>query len=205
MGGTDSRGSALSCVLDRVLGDDDLGAVLHLRNAIRDDINKGCLSVVLDSRRRNEDHAMLRGDEQAGIHELVGKQVGIPVVKQGAEFESAGCGINLIVQSEQLASSDSLSLLSVVSVHLKVGSLMELVEYAGQVILGQRENHCDGLDLGDYSQYCAAGGLHQIAGIDQTQANSACERRHDMAVGKLYLVEIEGTLIRSDQSFVLGY
>src|ERR1700733_659529 len=179
--------------------------VRHLRNAIRDDINKGCLSVVLDSRGRNQDHAMLRGDEQAGIHELVGKQAAVAVVKQCTKFESAGCGINLIVQSEQLARSDFLGLLSVVSIHRKLGSMMDLVEHAGQVILGQRENNCDGLDLGDTSPACAAGGLHEIAGIDQTQANSARERRNDMAVGKLYLVEIKGTLIRPDQPFVLGY
>ena len=159
---------------------------------------------MLDSRGWNQYHPMFRGDEQAGIHELVGKEAGVSVVKQGAEFESAGCGIDLVVQSKQFARGDLLGLLPIVNIHRQFRSVMKLVEHAGEIILGQGENHSDGLDLGDNGQDCAAAGLHEIARVDQAQADSPGERRHDVAVGKLHLVEIKSALIRPDQSLVLG-
>src|SRR6202522_3893805 len=39
-----------------------------------DDVDKGNLSVVLNSRRRNQRHALERVQQQARIYELIGKQ-----------------------------------------------------------------------------------------------------------------------------------
>ena len=49
---------------------------------------------------------MFRVDQQAGIHELVGKQRGVLVVEQGAEFQSAGRGIDLVIGRSQFSRGD---------------------------------------------------------------------------------------------------
>src|ERR1700743_1298453 len=81
---------------------------------------------------------------------------------------------------------------------------MDLFQHLGEIILGKGENHSDGLDLSDYSQNWSTAGLHEIARINKTQTDTPGKWRDNVTVGKLYLVEIKGSLIGSHESFVLG-
>src|ERR1700733_16304252 len=77
--------------------------VLHLRRTVGDDINERCLPVVLNGGSRNQGHAMLRGNEQAGIHELIREQAVVTVIKESTKLDGAGGGIDLVIQGEQFA------------------------------------------------------------------------------------------------------
>ena len=56
-----------------------------------------------------------------------------------------------------------------------------------------------------HRQRRGAGGLHDVARIDQPQADLAADRRGDVAVVDLQLVELHGALIVLDRALVLQH
>ena len=60
---------------------------------------------------------MLRVHQQAGVDELIGEQRTIAVGKNGLQFQSAGGGIDLIVQSQQRATGEFSALVAIERVH----------------------------------------------------------------------------------------
>src|SRR5579871_6712629 len=91
---------------DVLIGVDD-GDVLERDGLIRlDDVDEGLLSVVLDGYGGDEERVCKRADLQARVDELVGKELSLRVVKDGAQLDGACGGVDLIVEREQLAGGE---------------------------------------------------------------------------------------------------
>jgi len=56
---------------------------------------------------------MERVDQKAGIHELTGEKGVVGIGKDGFQFESAGRGINDIVESQQSARGELVGLIAI--------------------------------------------------------------------------------------------
>src|ERR1700733_6000862 len=168
-----------------------------------DDVDEGFRSIVLDGGVGDQGHVVLGGHEQTGVHELVGKEDVVAVVKLGAEVDGAGGGVDLVVDGDQLAGGQLGGLVTIVGFDGEVRSFTHLLQHVGEVILGEGEDYGDGLDLGNDGEHGAAAGLDQVAGIDEAEANASGEGRDDVAVGQLHLVKVEGALIGLDQPLVL--
>ena len=90
-----------------------------------------------------------RGHVQAGIDELVRKQRVVGIVEARLELERAGGDVDLVVQRFQLAGGDAAGIGPVIGLHGQRVAGRQLGPHFGQLGLGQREHHGDGLGLGD--------------------------------------------------------
>ena len=104
-----------------------------------------------------------RGHVQAGIDELVRKQRVVGIVEARLELERAGGDVDLVVQRFQLAGGDAAGIGPVIGLHGQRVAGRQLGPHFGQLGLGQREHHGDGLGLGDDHQAIGVGTGHQVA------------------------------------------
>ena len=72
-----------------------------------------------------------------------------------------------------------------------------------EIVFGDGEDHGDGLNLRDDGEGETAGGLHDVARIDEAQANSAGDRRDDVAIVDLNLIEAHYALVDFDGALLL--
>ncbi len=94
-------GDDISGVESLHLGHSSLGDarfyVMDVGDVVLDEENIRLIPIVLDGRGGDEDDVFERVQKQTGIDELVGKErVGL-VLKEGAQFEGSGGGVDLIV------------------------------------------------------------------------------------------------------------
>ena len=83
--------------------------------------------------------------EQAGIDELVGEKLVPFIGENGLELDRAGGGIDLVVNSQEVAIGKFLLLFPVKGLDRKARAAFELGEYLWQVVFGNGENHGDWL------------------------------------------------------------
>ena len=89
--------------------------------------------------------------QEPGIDKLVGKKAALAVVKSGAQFDRAGGGVDLVVQRGERALSPIFVVISrSIGLTFNRGPGVNSGQDGGQLILGKREDHADGLDLGYY-------------------------------------------------------
>jgi hypothetical protein len=73
----------------------------------------------------------------------------------------------------------------------------------GQVVLGEVEEHGDGLKLRNGGHAVGVVGMDDVALVDQAQAEPPCERREDPAVGKLQFDVLDDAFVGFDGAFKL--
>src|SRR5262249_32443864 len=77
-------------------------------------------------------------------------------------------------------------------------TLVNLIEDLGQLILRQREDYGDWLNLGDDHEAVGIGGVNDVAGINKAQTDSTGDRRSDTRVNQLQLGVVNLALIGFD-------
>ncbi len=75
--------------------------------------------------------------------------------------------------------------------------------HAADVVLRNREDHGDRLQLRDHCQAGEIGGMHDIAGVDHAQPDAARDRRDDAAIGQLQPGTLDLSLIGLDRTLAL--
>ena len=142
---------------------------------------------------------------QAGIDELVRKQRVVGIVEARLELERAGGDVDLVVQRFQLAGGDAAGIGPVIGLHGQRVAGRQLGPHFGQLGLGQREHHGDGLGLGDDHQAIGVGTGHQVALVHLAQAETATDGRGDARVVQLQLGIVDIGLVALDRAFVLAH
>src|SRR5271154_3370363 len=171
--------------------------------AVLNHVDKGYFSVMLDRVCRDQRHIVLRSHQQPRVDELVWKQYVLLVIKEGAKLYGTGRGIDLVVERRQFPGRDFRLLVAVVGIDRQFGAAAQLRQNLVKMILRQREDDRSGLNLRNHRERSAAARLNQVTRIDEAQADASSDRRSDVAVAKLHLVEIEGALIRLDEALIL--
>src|ERR1700722_2395115 len=75
--------------------------VLQMGDVVLNDVDKGCLAVLLNGRRRNQGNSFQRFYQQPRIDKLVREQREIIIVENRAHLHRPSRGINLVIQSQQ--------------------------------------------------------------------------------------------------------
>src|SRR5260370_41286674 len=121
-----------------------------------------------------------------GVDELVGKEAAVFVVEDSFQLIGTGGDINLVVDGEELAAGNFDGVIAVERFDSKIGvPLAQLVENLRELILRQRENYGDGLDLRNDQQPIGVRGVDNVSGIDQAKAYAARNRGGDSGIGEL--------------------
>ena len=79
---------------------------MNVRDVILNQEHIRLVAVVLNRRGGDQHYVFQRLQQQAGIHELVGKERVVFIVKDGAQFQGSGRGIDLVVSRFQLSGGD---------------------------------------------------------------------------------------------------
>ena len=80
---------------------------------------------------------------------------------------------------------------------------IELRHDLRQIVLGQREDHGDRLQLRDHGDAGRARRLHVISRIDQPQPDAAGDRRDDVAISEVERLRVDQALVLFHRAFVL--
>ncbi len=123
--------------------------------------------------------------------------------KTALQFVRAGGGVDLIVNGEQLAAGDFCDVVAVVSFDGKLDS-MKLGHDLRKLILRQAEDHRDRLKLGNHNKTGGVGGVNDVSDVDESQADTAADRRSDVRVNDLKFRVVDGSLIGLDGAFKLS-
>src|SRR5207302_245150 len=105
---------------------------------------------------------------------------------------------------EQFASGNLLRIVAVEGVDGELHPGTELGIDLGKLVLGQAEEHGDGLKLSDDHQAIGVGRVHDIAGVNQTQPDPAADGSGDAAIGELQFGVVNLALIRGDRAIKLA-
>src|SRR5277367_4495081 len=167
------------------------------------DINERALGIALNRRSGHQGGVRLRIHQEPRVHKLIREQRSIGIRKNRLQFYGASAGVNLIVQSQQLAGSQLGLLVTIECVHRHFVSLAQLFLDLRQIIFGDAENHGDRLQLGDYHQSRGAASGDNIPGIYQAQADAAINGRFDGGIVKIRGGAGDGALIILYGAFVL--
>ena len=80
---------------------------------------------------------------------------------------------------------------------------VQFLQHHRNLILGQREEHTDRVNLGDHQHPVGVGGMDDVSGVHQAQTYASRDRRGDMAVHHVDLRSIDHPLVRLHDPFVL--
>ncbi len=140
----------------------DLGllAVIHAESdiALRDGVvgldeeDVGLGGGALDGGVVEENHAGLLLYQQAYVHELIGEEGVVLVVKDGAKTEGTGALIDFVVDGGERAGGDFDLGVFVERVDRELFAGVHAADYGLQLALREREDDADGIDLGDHDE-----------------------------------------------------
>ncbi len=122
---------------------------------------------MLHRRRRNQRSTNQRIHQKTDIHKLVGKQRGVFVREYCARLHRPGCRIDLVIKRNQSPRRKLFQRGPIKRVRRKLRAFLQPRLQRFQVILCNRKDHRDRLNLGDDRQDHAPVCLNYIAGIDQ--------------------------------------
>ena len=160
-----------------------------------DDIGIGAGRAALDRRRWDRDDIAQRFQQQIRIDELARKQLVLGVLELSAQFDHARGGVDFVVYRQQSAGRQFLHIGAIISVDLQWNRRVHLGHDVRQLVLGDWKNDGDRLQLSDDRDHAGGRGLHVIAGIDETQAHAAIDRRDDVRVDQIELLRVDQGLI----------
>ena len=181
------------------LDDPDLHGIVGL-----DEVDEGSRLAALDGGDRNHRRILDRVDQQPDVHELVGEQVLVLVVEDGAQTDRAGRGVDHVVMGVELADGELALLGAVEHPRLEEGPRLQPLAHRRQRILRNGEDHRDRLHLDDDAD---AGGVahgHIVALVDQAQADASGQGRHDLRIGDVQLGGIDLGLVDHQRRLVLA-
>ena len=187
---------------DAGIGNDRLNNA-HVGDIVLNHVDEGCLAVVLDRGGGNQRGAVMGINEKADIDEFIGEERSVLVVERGAGFYGAGGRVDLIVEGEQQACGEVFESGAVKGVDSEFRVFAETSLNLAEIVLRNGEDCGDGLDLRDDDEREIAGGLNDVARIDEAQANPAGDRRDDVAVVDLDLIEAHHALVEFDCPLLL--
>ena len=114
-----------------------------------------------------------------------GHRVVVGVGEDRLQFHRRGCGVDLVVEDLQRSFGENGEVIAIQGKDLERLFLLHGVTYASQILLRQRENHGDRLDLVDREHPGRVGAPHDVPRIHQPNANASGDRRRDARVIEL--------------------
>src|SRR5579862_3790101 len=179
------RIALIHAALDRgkiALSSADGNATLHHGIIGLDDINVVALRTLLHCGGGNQ-YGILNGVyQQPRVHELARKQRVIFVLELRLKFYRSGGLIDLVIEGQKLAGCELLGIVAIPSLNRQVRPAAHLLNDLGNIVFRNRKDHRDRLQLRDHGDTGGIGGLHDVAQIDQAQANTSGNRRGDVAI-----------------------
>src|SRR5881227_1436292 len=148
-------------------------------------IDVSSLRPTLNGGSRDDRQIVFRIDEKVHVHKLIGEESVVRIVKDGLQLVGAGGGIDLIVDGKKLAGGDFLGVVAIEGVDVELNTSAELGIDLGKVVLGQAEEHSDGLELGDKNEAIRVGGVNDISRIDKAKTYAAADGSGNSAIGEL--------------------
>src|SRR5258708_27038999 len=121
---------------------------------------------------------MERVDQQSDSDELPGPKPKVWIRQLGLELDGAGGLVDLIVDDHQLTATEHGLGDGVERIYNQTLLVKRFVDLR-ELLLRQGKDHGDRLDLRYHHYSGRSGGTHEIALIDQTDAEPPIERRHD--------------------------
>ncbi len=141
--------------------------------------------------------------QQLDIDELVRKERPVGVVEQRAQLDRAGRRIDRVVEREQLAVGEFGAVGAVVGFDRHGVPVAQPFGDRRNVVLGDREDHRDRLQLVDDDDAVRVAGRHVVALIDLAQPHPPGDRRDDVRVDQIHLRGLELAFIGFDGADVL--
>src|ERR1700722_9669960 len=74
----------------------------HMSDIVLNDIDKGCLPILLNGGGRNQGNSLQSIHQQAGIYKLVGEERIVAVRKKRPPFYSSSGSVDLVIESQQV-------------------------------------------------------------------------------------------------------
>ena len=186
------------------LGDSD-GDLAYGDGAVRfDDVDVGGVGGSLDDGTGDQGDSVLLLHQQAHIDELVGEETVGAVIEIGAQAERTGGGVDLVVHRDEGPGADFGGVGAIPGFGAQVLAGGQFAEHHLQIVLGDGEDHADRLDLGDDYEAVGVGGMYDISGIHQAQADLSGDRGVDVGVHQVQFGAIDLRLIGLHHAFGLG-
>lgn len=123
--------------------------------------------------------------QQSCVDKLIGKQFIVWIGNDRLQFDRTGGRVDLVVQRQQGAAGQFLFLRPVIGINRKSAAALDFTEKLGKVVLGNRENYRNRLELSNCHQASGVAGMDDVARIDLPQTNTPTDRSGDMAVDQL--------------------
>ncbi len=146
------------------------------------DVDERGLRAALDRGVRHEDDALERVDEEPRVHELVRKEPVVGVREDGLELHRAGRRVDLVVHRRELTGLELVLEVAVERVDGQLPALAEAVAHRVELVLGQREDDGDGLNLREDDEPVRVRGVHHVAGVHEPEPGAAADGRRDARV-----------------------
>ncbi len=141
---------------------------------------------------------MQRIDQQPRVDELVGKECIVLVVESGACLDRPGRGVDLVIKRREYSGAESLLAAAIQGIDTQIGLRAQLRKNGAETVFGKCEDDRYRFQLRDHRQRGGTRGLHDVAGVHQTQTDPAGDGSGDVAVVELQLIEVHGTVIILD-------
>src|SRR4029077_6704084 len=107
-------------------------------------VNECTLRATKDGRGWDHDAVLARLQQEIGVDKLVRPKLVVSVAENSFELRRTGCGINLVVDREQLARRQLGLIVAAESIDFE-SSLLHALRHSWQYVLRQREDHGDRL------------------------------------------------------------
>src|SRR2546425_2276270 len=176
--------------LDRdavAFGDADAHFAQLDRFVLFDDVDESSLPAAHDGRVRNERRPAPGIEQHANVDELIWKEARILVRELRLELDRARRGIDLVVDARERARGELLLLLAVVGLDRQLFARAYPLHQARQAVLRDGEDDRDRLQLRDDHEAVRVARAHDVARVDQAQAQAPGNRRSDARIGQLQL------------------
>src|SRR5262249_41684612 len=116
---------------------------------------------------------------------------------------SAGSGVDLVVDGEKLAGFELGGVVAVVSIDDELSAFAQFAGYLRQLILREREDHRNRLQLSDHQKAVGVRGVDGVADVDEPQNDAATNWGRYMGINDLQLGAIDDPLVSLNGTFKL--
>lgn len=168
-------------------------------------VDEGAIVAELNRRRWRQHHVMQGVGQQVHIHELVGEQRLVLVIEARLEFQGAGGDVDLVVQALQHAVGFQGHVAAVPGFYRQLVAGVITRQHGFQGVFRQREDHADGLGLGDHRQEGGVVGGDEVAHVHLAQADTPGNRGADLGKFEVELGVIHRALVGLDRALVLQH
>src|ERR1044071_3352658 len=139
------------------------------------------------------------GDEEPGIDELARPQMKLFIGEGSFEANSASSGVDLIIDDSECAFVEQGAIVAIDCEDSEFMAGVQLLLNLPQILLGQGEIDGDRTELCDDDEAVGiAGGVNDVALIDEADARATIEGGDDFCIRKLDPGAVNGGLIGLD-------